>query len=181
MYSKRYSEIAYIALLIDKAGTQKKRQGIVMVIICSFPVFISALLIAAHFYRNGFVLAALLCLLCPFLLFLKSRWIPKLISLFLLLASLEWSRTLFNLINAYKSAGLPYGRLTIILTSVILFTMFSALVLKSKTMKARYSNLDNKSLTIKRWRGAGASKTIFITDRQNFLKQGKTLGCNPKY
>lgn len=128
----------------------KKRPWGVMVFVYSLPVFISALLIAAHFYRNGFEWAALLCLLCPFLLFFKSRWIPKLISLFLLLASLEWLRTLFVLIDAYKTSGLPYERLSVILISVIVFNLLSIAVFRSKAMKARYGNSENDYLILKR-------------------------------
>jgi hypothetical protein len=102
------------------------------------PVILSALLIAAHFYRSGALIFTAICLLLPVLLVSKNHWIPKIITAFLLLAAGEWLRTLFVFIEHYQAAGIPWTRMAIILGGVSIFTASSALVFKTSTLKKRY-------------------------------------------
>ncbi len=109
-----------------------------MIILTLLPILLSALCIAAHFYRLGSFLLAAVSLLLPLLMFIRSHWTPKLVTIFLLLAAAEWLRTMLVFIGQYQAAGLPWTRLAIILTSVSLFTALSPLVFKTTGMKKRF-------------------------------------------
>ena len=109
-----------------------------MLFVCSFPIYMSALLISAHLYRSGFVVLAIISLFVPLLLFSKNHWVPRIITVFLLLAAAEWIRAMVGFILQYQASGVSWTRLAIILTSVSLFTAFSALVFKASVLKKRY-------------------------------------------
>ncbi|MEE4241043.1 MAG: hypothetical protein V2I36_06230 [Desulfopila sp.] len=110
----------------------------------------SSLLIAAHFYRNGMPVLAVLCLLVPLLLSIKKRWVPAVVIFFLLLYSIEWLRTLLDLLDRYNVAGESSNRLTIILIAVILFNLLSTGIFRTKLMRRRYSAEKNDYLWIAR-------------------------------
>ncbi len=109
-----------------------------MFIVSTLPVIFSALLIAAHFFRAGSLLPAIICLFFPLLLFTRNRWAPRLLTIFLLLSAAEWLRTMVVFIGHYQEAGVPWIRLVVILTGVSLATALSALVFRTERMKKRY-------------------------------------------
>lgn len=102
------------------------------------PVYISALLLSAHFMRLGFYTLTVFCLLFPFLLFVKSKWIARFVQIILVLGALEWIRTLFLYATEREAAGESWTRLAIILGSVALFTGGSALLFLLNSLKNRY-------------------------------------------
>lgn len=103
------------------------------------PVYISSLLLGAHFMRLGFYPITALCLLIPFLLFLKYKWVARGIQLFLILGAIEWIRTLYIYAIEREAMSESWTRLAIILGSVSLFTGLSAFVFLFKSLKKRYS------------------------------------------
>lgn len=109
-------------------------------IITILPIVTSALLSAAHFYRAGALIFTVMSILLPFLLVSKNQWVPKIITLSLLLAAGEWIRTLLVLVERYRAADVPWTRMAIILGGVALFTASSALLFKTSTMKKKYSS-----------------------------------------
>jgi hypothetical protein len=102
------------------------------------PVVLSFLLLAAHFYRSGFLLPAILCVFVLFLLFLKKSWVPRLFQILLILGALEWLRSLYFLAAMRIAWDQPWTRMAIILGAVALFTALSALVFSSRKLRARY-------------------------------------------
>lgn len=108
------------------------------------PVFISFILMAAHFVRAGQMPIAfvLLCLLA--LLALRKTWVPRVIQLTLLLGAVEWVRTLLNVAQVRVELGMPWMRMAIILGAVALFTAFSCLVFRSKALRKRYAEIEEK-------------------------------------
>ncbi len=121
-----------------------------MAILYSIPIILSSLLIAAHFIRYDFKLMAIFCLLLPALLLFRRTWVPKVITTFLLLYSIEWVRTMVSLVEQYKLQERPFLKLVIILLSVIVFTLLSSAVFKSQTMKNRYQEVDDGYLKLGR-------------------------------
>ncbi len=121
-----------------------------MVILYSLPIALSSLVIAAHFYRNDLQPVAVFCLLLPLLLFVKRSLIPKMMTSFLFLYSIEWLRTMSYFIDQYKLHGRPIGKLVMILSSVIVFTLLSSVVFKSQAMTQRYSQEDDGYLRLNR-------------------------------
>jgi hypothetical protein len=102
------------------------------------PVYLSALLIAAHFLRAGWLPAVVLSLLFPFILFFKRPWAARAVQTILVMASIEWVRTLLLILGQRRAAGAPWTRMVIILGVVALFTGCSALLFLCRSLKERY-------------------------------------------
>jgi hypothetical protein len=103
------------------------------------PSILSALVLAAHFLRNGLFLGVLIFLAAPWVLLIRESWAARLVQILLLLGSLEWIRTMMDLIGDRKSLGEPWIRMAAILTGVALFTLVSALLFQGKGLRERYS------------------------------------------
>lgn len=102
------------------------------------PVYLSALLIAAHFLRAGWLPALIAALLSPFILLFKRKWAARTMQAILILSALEWVRTLFTILSQRRAAGAPWVRMACILGGVALFTGCSALLFLCRPLKARY-------------------------------------------
>ena len=109
-----------------------------MIIVATIPVILSALLSAAHFYRSGDLVLTVISILVPMLLVSKNRWVPRVVTVALLLATCEWVRTMIVFIEQYEKAGVSWTRLVIILSVVALFTASSATVFMTSVMRKRY-------------------------------------------
>jgi ferredoxin len=103
-----------------------------------FPVFASILL-AAHFSRVQNDWLAMACLLSPFLLLVKRRWILMVYQTYLIIGGIVWIARIVDLAQMRQNEGRPWLRLAIILSVVTVYTILSALVLSSKKIQKRYS------------------------------------------
>ena len=90
------------------------------------PVIISFLLLAAHFSRAGMLILGIVCVVIPFLLFIKKYWIVPGLQILLVLGSVEWFRTIYFVAQQRMEIGEPWIRMAVILGVVALFTGFSA-------------------------------------------------------
>jgi hypothetical protein len=104
------------------------------------PVFISFLLLAAHFMRAGQTVVVVVLLLLLLLLLLKKFWVPWVMQMTLLLGALEWVRTIVFVAQERMEQDMPWTRMAVILGVVVLFTALSSLVFRSKALRQRYSN-----------------------------------------
>ena len=104
-----------------------------------FPVFISLLLLAAHFFRAGQTVLAVIPLVLFIPLILREKWVPWLIQLALVLGAVEWLRTLVSVAQIRMENDMPWARMAVILGAVALFTALSSLVFRSKGLRKRYS------------------------------------------
>jgi hypothetical protein len=111
-----------------------------MNIVRLLPVFISFLLLAAHFMRAGQTVVMVVLLLLLPLLLLKKFWVPWVMQLTLLLGALEWVRTIVFVAQTRMDQGMPWTRMAVILGVVALFTALSCLVFRSKALRKRYSD-----------------------------------------
>ncbi len=102
------------------------------------PVYISGLLLAAHFFRAGMQPLALLALFFPWLLLLRRAWVARLVQGLLLWGALEWVRTLLDLVAMRRAMGSPWLRLVVILGTVALFTGASAMLFLCRSLRERY-------------------------------------------
>ena len=102
------------------------------------PVYLSAILLGAHFMKTGIYPLVFFSVLFPFLLFIKNKWIVRLIQFILILGAIEWLRSLYFYISEREMTGEPWGRLAIIICSVSLFTAGSSLIFLLKSLKRRY-------------------------------------------
>jgi len=103
------------------------------------PVFISFLMLAAHFFRAGQTPIVILLMSTLFLLLVRRNWVPWLIQLILVLAAVEWLRTLFVIAQVRIHMGEPWIRMAMILGAVALLTVLSGLVFRTAALQAWYS------------------------------------------
>lgn len=102
------------------------------------PVILSFLLLGAHFLRAGLVPLTALCVALPLLLLLRKTWVPLLFQLLLLLAAIEWLRTIYAVAQVRIAMGDSWMRMAIILGVVALFTALSGLVFRNRKLADRY-------------------------------------------
>ncbi len=111
------------------------------------PVFLSALLLGAHFLRMELILPVVLALLFPALLLFRRAWAARLVQIILVLGSLEWVRTLIVLASLRRAYGMPWTRLAIIIGLVAVFTGSSALLFSyCRSLRKRYGLDDSLDL-----------------------------------
>jgi hypothetical protein len=101
-------------------------------------VFLSFAVLAAHFLRSGEIVlvGATLCLLV--LLAIPKAWAARVLQLVLLAASIEWIRTMVEIVHARMAAGMPYTRTVLILSGVALYTLATAFAFHLPAMRRRY-------------------------------------------
>ena len=114
-----------------------------MNVIRLLPVFLSALLLFAHFFRTGAIYIAVLALLFPAVLLFRRAWAARLVQFILVVGAIEWVRTLLFFVAERRAYGLPWGRLAIILGFVAVFTGGSALLFSFCRSLRRKYGLDN--------------------------------------
>ncbi|NVO03802.1 MAG: hypothetical protein HXX09_13985 [Bacteroidetes bacterium] len=102
------------------------------------PVYFSALLMAAHFFRLGLDSIVVICICFPFLLLFKTKWAARIVQIMLFIGALEWTRFLYQMADERIKQGEPWVRLVIILGIAALFTGFSAFVFAIRSIKERY-------------------------------------------
>lgn len=102
------------------------------------PVILSGIIILAHFLRHQQWLSVALVFVGFGLLLVPRKWAARLVQVGLVLASLEWVGTLFQLVQQRQAMGMEWTRLAVILGGVALFTLLSALVFWLPALKARY-------------------------------------------
>jgi len=102
------------------------------------PLVISCLFLGAHFLRSGSFIFSLLCLLMPFLLLIKKRWILYLIQIFIYIGGGIWLNTAIFLMRKRLTMGLPWHKPVIILGAIAVFTVLSGLLLNLKGVKEKY-------------------------------------------
>jgi hypothetical protein len=103
------------------------------------PVILSLLVLGAHFYRAGHLLLAGGTLLALGLLCIRRPLAVRLMQGLLVAGAVEWLATAGRLVMFRQAQGLPWLRLALILGLVALCTLLSALVFKTKGLKARYN------------------------------------------
>jgi len=107
------------------------------------PVFISALLLGAHFWRGGDFGLAVVSIFAPLLLLIKKKWVLYVTAGLLIAGSAVWLETTIALVNMRQAAGGPWIRLAAILGSVALVTLLSAFVLRGEKLRRRYDKNDS--------------------------------------
>lgn len=102
------------------------------------PAIVAFLLLGAHFLRYDNVLLTGFCALIPLLLLVKKRWTLLTVQWSACVGALVWANTATVLTKSRIAAGAPFGRMLLILSGVMIFTLFAAYLLGSDTVKRRY-------------------------------------------
>jgi uncharacterized membrane protein len=102
------------------------------------PIVLSLAVLGAHFLRYGNSVGVFAALVIIGLLFVRRPWVVRLVQIVLVLGTLEWLRTTYELAQMRALQGQPYGRMLIILGVVAAVTLCSALLFQSATLKKVY-------------------------------------------
>ncbi|MDH5298431.1 MAG: hypothetical protein OEV91_05375 [Desulfobulbaceae bacterium] len=102
------------------------------------PVLLSTILISAHFLRSRLWLLVVISVAISALLLVRKKWAARLVQAGLVLAALEWLRTLYGLVLYRQAMGMEWKRLAVILAGVALATLLSALVFRFSALRQRY-------------------------------------------
>jgi hypothetical protein len=119
---------------------RKPHLGIIqdMAILILLPVFLSFILMAAHFLRWGNWWIVGLCLAAPLLLILRRWWTARLVQVLLILGALEWLRTMYVIMEIRMALGAPWERMAMIIGGVALFTVLSGGVFLTGRLRRIY-------------------------------------------
>jgi len=102
------------------------------------PSALSLIVLAAHFLRRGAVLPTSVCLALLALLWVRRPWAARTLQATLVLATIEWGRTLAGLVSARRAAGEPWERMAAILGAVAVMALVAALALELPTLRQRF-------------------------------------------
>ena len=111
-----------------------------MSVLYLFPSITGLVLLGLHFFRNDNTFAMYLSVLVIFLVFVRRPWAARTLQTFLIIGAIEWVRTTVSLVIVRNENGEPFLRLAIILGAVALFTLFSALVFRTKRIKSHFND-----------------------------------------
>lgn len=107
-----------------------------MILLQLAPVILSSVLLTAHFLRANNLVLAMVSLAALALLLIPSRWAARLVQVGLVVATLEWIRTIVLLAAVRISQGEPWARMVLILGLVALCTGCSTLVFRSSRLRS---------------------------------------------
>jgi len=110
-----------------------------MIFLNLIPVYIAAIMIAAHFSRVGNFAAAGVCIGLPFLLLLRRRWATQVVRLFFVFTAIVWLFTLYDLVSIRLTAELPWLRMALILSAVSAFSILPFFILKRPSLDQKIS------------------------------------------
>ena len=102
------------------------------------PPLLSLLLLAAHSLRVGVPALMAIPIAVLILLAWPRWWAARVAQVTLVLGAGEWVRAALVYIAARQESGMDWHRLALILGGVALFTLLSAVVFQSSTLRRRY-------------------------------------------
>lgn len=100
--------------------------------------FLALLLLAAHFYRAGWLLLAVLSAALTLLLAVPRPWAARTLQAALVLGAIEWLRTLAAFAAMRMAVGQPVLRLALILGAVAALTLLAAWVFQHRPLRGRF-------------------------------------------
>ena len=102
------------------------------------PIVLSFVVLGAHFLRYGSDLGVVGAALLMGLLFVRQPWVARLMQVALVLGAIMWVHTLYDLAQLSIAFEKPVTRLVIILGTVAIVTLCSALLFQTEDLKRIY-------------------------------------------
>ena len=102
------------------------------------PIFLSVLLGVAHFFRGSQTFLQVCCVLLLPLLIFRHPISGRIVQVALMLLSIEWGFTAYQLVTARMAADEDWQRLAAILIAVTLFTLFSSSLFITRRLATFY-------------------------------------------
>lgn len=100
------------------------------------PAVLAALVLAAHFFRWGSLVATAICLAMPIAFFLRGRSALVLSRVFLILGAGVWVLNATRFARERMAEGRPYLRMVAILAAVAALTLGAAWLLPDRRDRA---------------------------------------------
>ena len=102
------------------------------------PIVLSLLVLGAHFLRESNVVGVAVAISLVGLLFVRRAWAARVVQVALILGTVEWILTLFMMASVYAARAQPATRMIIILGSVAVITLVSAMLFQTRTLRGIY-------------------------------------------
>jgi len=99
---------------------------------------VAALLLAAHFLRQGNVVVTALCALTPLLFTFRKSWSLIVLQILAYFSAGIWIVTAFLLVQERVALERPWTAAAVILGSVAAFTVAAGLLLNSNAIRKKY-------------------------------------------
>jgi hypothetical protein len=100
------------------------------------PALLSAILLSAHFFRQGDVLISVGCIVSPLLLVIRKTWAVRGLQILLLAGFFVWVDAGLTMYGERVARGIPWVRMVLIMSGVALFSVVSALLLEYPSSNA---------------------------------------------
>ena len=110
-----------------------------MIVIRLLPLIFAQLLFAAHIMRSFGIIWAMAILILLFTLFIRREWIIRLWQIIIAFEIVEWIRTTIVIVQLRLAVEMPYLRLLIIMSAVILFSLCVIYWLRRDKIAAFYN------------------------------------------
>lgn len=95
----------------------------------SLPAALAALVLSAHFYRDGSIVLAVACVAGAVLAFVRTPWAALAVRSGLVTGVIVWALTAWRIARFRMAEGTPYVRMLVILGAVAAFTALAAWML----------------------------------------------------
>ena len=102
------------------------------------PAVLGFLLLGAHFLRAGNLLGVVGCLSLCGLLLLRQWWVRRVAQVVLVLGSIVWVGTTYEIAEKRSKTGEPWGRMAVILLVVAGVSLGAAGLLETRRLKQWY-------------------------------------------
>ena len=99
----------------------------------------AAILLGAHFLREGNIALVALCLATPLLFFWRSRWSLYALQLLAYVACAVWIGVAVEIVQMRMQLDQRWTAAAVILGSVTLYTLIAGLLLNSRVMRSHYA------------------------------------------
>ena len=103
-------------------------------------VSLAALLLAAHFFREGSFLLVALCVGTPLLFLWRKRWSLLLLQLAAYASAAMWVVVAIRLVEVRRQTGRSWTAAVLILGAVALFTAVAGALLNSRAIRERFQD-----------------------------------------
>ncbi len=110
------------------------------------PVVLSCVVLAAHYLRAGNLVVVGLCLALPALLFVKQRWVPRVMQAVLIFGAMEWVLTAYEIVSVRTALGVPWTKAAAILGVVAAWNLGSAILFETRALRKRYGMAKDENL-----------------------------------
>lgn len=109
-----------------------------MTLLLLLPAILSFLALAAHWLHAGSQLLALVSVAICFLLLVPQRWVARVAQVVLILTSVVWGLTTYDIAQERIADQQDWIRAAVILLSVGAFSLLAAGLFQTRRLRARY-------------------------------------------